>query len=64
MSKAQLKQNIETQAAALIAQLEISMASLPPHVQQQAKDHQKKLIDKITEEDPVKLMAMEQEEEE
>ena len=62
LSKAQLKKNIETMAAALIAQLEISMTSLPPHIQQQVKEHQQKLNDKISEEDPLKFLAMEQEE--
>jgi uncharacterized protein YjbI with pentapeptide repeats len=64
MSKSELTQHIETQTAAIFAQLGISMAALPPDVQQQTKELQQKLIEKMTEEDPAKLAAMELEENE
>ncbi len=64
ISKAELTQHVQTQSAAILAQLGFSLESLPPEIQQQAKEQQQKIIDKITEEDPSKLMAMEQEENE
>jgi uncharacterized protein YjbI with pentapeptide repeats len=64
MSKAELTKHIGTQTAALMAQMGIPMENLPPEVRQQIEEQQQKLIDKITEEDSSKLMAMEQEENE
>jgi len=62
--KQELIKKIETQTAAIMSQLGIDMDSLPPEVQQQAKEQQEKMMNKLTEEDPAKVMAMEQEEQE
>ena len=62
ISKAELTKQIQIQTTALFAQMGLSLESLPPEVRQQVEDQQQRLIDKMTEEDTSKIMAMEQEE--
>jgi uncharacterized protein YjbI with pentapeptide repeats len=64
ISKAELTQHIQIQTTALLAQMGLSMESLPAEIRQQVEDQQQRLIDKMTEEDTSKIMAMEQEESE
>jgi uncharacterized protein YjbI with pentapeptide repeats len=57
--KEALTKKIQTQTAAVFAQLGIDMDSLPPEIQQKTMEQQTKIITKLTEGDPEKVMAME-----
>jgi len=59
-----LIKTIEIQTAAVLAQLGINFDSLPDEIKEKTKTQQEKLIDKLSESDPAKLAAMEQEEQE
>jgi uncharacterized protein YjbI with pentapeptide repeats len=57
--KEALVKKVEAQTAAVFAQLGIDMGSLPPEMQQKAKEQQARIISKLTEGDPAKVMDME-----
>jgi len=54
-----LTKKIQAQAALVLSQLGINLDSLPPEMQQKTKEQQAKIISKLTEDDPEKVMAME-----
>jgi uncharacterized protein YjbI with pentapeptide repeats len=57
--KEALTKNIQAQTAAIFAQLGINLDSLPPEMQQKTKEQQARIISKLTEGDPAKVMATE-----
>ncbi|HUT70749.1 MAG TPA: DUF2169 domain-containing protein [Desulfatiglandales bacterium] len=57
--KEALVKKVEAQTAAIFAQLGINLDGLPPEMQQKTKEQQAKIISKLTEGDPAKVMAME-----
>jgi uncharacterized protein YjbI with pentapeptide repeats len=57
--KEALIKQFEAQTAAVFAQLGINLDSLPPELQQKTKQQQAKIISKLTEGDPAKVMATE-----
>ncbi|NIQ39934.1 MAG: DUF2169 domain-containing protein [Proteobacteria bacterium] len=57
--KEALTKSIQAQTAAVFAQLGINLDSLPPELQQKTKEQQTKIITKLTEGDPEKVMATE-----
>jgi uncharacterized protein YjbI with pentapeptide repeats len=57
--KEALVKKVEAQTAAIFAQLGINLDSLPSEMQQKTKEQQAKIITKLTEGDPAKVMATE-----
>jgi uncharacterized protein YjbI with pentapeptide repeats len=57
--KEALTKKIQAQTAAVFAQLGIDMGSLSPEMQQKTMEQQARIITKLTEGDPEKVMAME-----
>ncbi len=60
--KEDLIKSIEAQTGAFLAQIGIDVKSLPPEVQGKMKDDQSRIINKLTEEDPAKVMEEERKE--
>jgi uncharacterized protein YjbI with pentapeptide repeats len=57
----QLKERLEKQSSALLAQLGINLDNFPPEVQQRTKEQQVRMISQLTEGDPKKAMMGERE---
>jgi uncharacterized protein YjbI with pentapeptide repeats len=57
--KEALTKKIQAQTALVLAQLGINLDSLPPEMQQKTMEQQARIITKLTEGDPEKVMAME-----
>jgi len=57
--KLEVRQSLEKQSAALMAQLGIDLDTLPPEVRQKTLEQQATMLDRLTEDDPQKAMAAE-----